>query len=155
MEEIPVAPSGLTHLQIHEYKHKLLLIKLNLASTIRPRWYLIKVDLDITLSLLPTTSTNGTYYYVFLTKHPNNIHKSDKFWRWWLEWNNYSLCKDINIIIYGQRVLIRPKQTPYIPIYSMGRQTVTNQLSVFQAVPPYSPWTFQILEHQQIQSNVA
>ena len=38
MEEIPISPSVLTHIQIQESKHKLLFIKLAPVSTGRPLW---------------------------------------------------------------------------------------------------------------------
>ena len=93
MEEIPVDPSGLTHLKIQESKHKLFFVKLTPVSTLRPRWYLINFYLDITLVLYPTTPPNRTHYCVFLTKHSDNIHNSYKFSQWWTEWNEYSRCK--------------------------------------------------------------
>ena len=53
------APDGLTHLQIQESKHKLFFIKFTPVSTLRPRWYLIQVELDRTLALYPVTPKNG------------------------------------------------------------------------------------------------
>ena len=76
IEEIPFSPAVLTHLQIQESKHKLLFIKFAPVSTIRPFWCLVQVDLDITLDLYPDTPPNNMHYYVFLAKHPNDIHKS-------------------------------------------------------------------------------
>ena len=104
IEETPFDPTGLTHLHIQESKHKLLFIKFTPVSTLRRRWYLIQVDLD--------SPPNGIYYCVFLAIHPNNIHKSDKFNKWWTEWHKYSQCKDTNNIIYGQRVFILINKTP-------------------------------------------
>ena len=80
-EKIPVALAGLTHLKIQEYKHKLLFIKFAPVRTLRPRWYLVQVDLDSTLTLHPATPPNCMYY---------NIHKSNKLSRWWSEWHKYS-----------------------------------------------------------------
>ena len=62
IDEIPFAPAGLTHLHIHDSKYKLLFIKFTPVSTLRPLWYLIQVDLDITLDMYPNTPPNGTYY---------------------------------------------------------------------------------------------
>ena len=115
IEEIPFSPAVLTHLQIQESKHKLLFIKFAPVSTIRPFWCLVQVDLDITLDLYPDTPPNNMHYYVFLAKHPNDIHKSYWFVRWWLEWYNYSRYKDTNDIIYGRRILIRTKKILIAP----------------------------------------
>ena len=117
MEEFPFSPDGLNHLQIQESKHKLLFIKFTLVSTLIPPCYLIQFYLYITLALNPATPPNVMYYYFFLAKHPNEIHKSDKYSQWWLKWHDYSWCKDINDIIYGRRVLFRPNKTPEISRY--------------------------------------
>ena len=90
MEEFPFSPDGLNHLQIQESKHKLLFIKFTLVSTLIPPCYLIQFYLYITLALNPATPPNVMYYYFFLAKHPNEIHKSDEYSQWWLEWHDYS-----------------------------------------------------------------
>ena len=79
IEEIPIAPDGLTHLQIQDSKHKLFFIKFTLVSKLRPHLCLIKVDLYSTLALYPSTPPNSIYYCVFLAKHSDDIHKSDEF----------------------------------------------------------------------------
>ena len=112
IEEILFSPARLAHLHIQESKHKLLFIKFIPVSTLRPCWYLIQVYLDSTLDMYPVTTPNVTYYCVFLAKHPNDIHKSNKFSRWCPECHKYSRYKDTNDIIYGRYVIIRPNQTP-------------------------------------------
>jgi hypothetical protein len=56
--------------------------------------------------------TNGKYWCMFLAKHPEDRKKSDEFSRWWPEWYRYTLCKDTDDVIYGNRILIRPSSNP-------------------------------------------
>ena len=47
-----------------------------------------------------------------LVKHPDDIRLSDELSRWWPEWYKYTRCEKTNVIIYGDRINIRPSVTP-------------------------------------------
>ena len=57
-------------------------------------------------------AVNGQYYGSFLAKHPNDSKKSDEFSRWWPDWYEYTTCPTTGTVIYGDRILFRPGQTP-------------------------------------------
>ena len=110
MKEPTTTPSK--HEDIIQSKDKLFFIKFTPDRTMRPRWYLVQVDLQSTEEINPTAQENGKYWCMFLAKHPGDKKKSDKFSRWWPEWYRYTRCKDTNDVVYGDRILIRPSTNP-------------------------------------------
>ena len=78
----------------------------------RPKWYLIQVDMDATLEANPQVRTTGIYYCNFLAKHPNDMNKNDEYSRFWPDWYEYTKHSTTNIIQYGKRILFPPHQTP-------------------------------------------
>ena len=112
------------HEDIMASKDKLFFIKFTPDRTMRPRWYLIQVDIQSTEEVNPMMQTNGKYWCMFLAKHPEDRKKSDEFSRWWPEWYRYTLCKDTDDVIYGNRILIRPSSNPDSTKFcSMGNAT--------------------------------
>lgn len=91
---------------------KLFFVKYTPAGTMRPRWYLVQVDLVSTAELNPNWKETGKYFCVFLARHPTDKDKSDEFARWWPDWYRYSRCKVSQDIVYGDRVLFRPSVIP-------------------------------------------
>ena len=61
IDNIPVAPAGLTHLQIQELNKKLFFIKFTPVIKLWPHWYLIQVVLDSNLAMQPITPKNCMY----------------------------------------------------------------------------------------------
>jgi hypothetical protein len=92
---------------------RLFLVSYRPAGTLRPRWYLVQVDLP--QSLLDPASlacaTDGRYYCHFLGKHPDDASLPDPPSRWWLLWHRFSTAAD-GSIDFGSRVLFNPATTP-------------------------------------------
>ena len=49
---------------------------------------------------------------MFLATHYKDINKSHEFSRWWPEWYRYTRCKETGVIIYGDRMHIKPSNNP-------------------------------------------
>ena len=105
-----VLPSD--HNSIQLSKDKLFFVKFTPDRTMRPRWYLIQVDLQDTMDINPLMINKGRYWCIFLAKHPGDNVKSDEFSRWWPEWYRYTRCKTTQTIVYGDRILVRPNSNP-------------------------------------------
>ena len=115
IEQLDTPPSMDTtslHDTIITSNDKLFFIKYTPSGTMRPRWYLVQIDLISTAELNPKWKETGQYFCVFLARHPTDKDKSDEFARWWPDWYRYSRCKRTNDIIYGDRVLFRPSVIP-------------------------------------------
>jgi hypothetical protein len=83
-------------------------------GTLRPRWYLVAVDLDCSLRD-PNSSncrTTGQFYVHFFCRHPTDRSSSDACARWWPEWHRYTRDPADDTLLYGDQVLFRPNQTP-------------------------------------------
>jgi hypothetical protein len=83
-------------------------------GTLRPRWYLVAVNLESSL-LEPASSaccSSGTYCVDFYCRHPDDRALSDACARWWREWHRYSTDPADGTILFGDQVLIRPGQSP-------------------------------------------
>ena len=63
--------------RIKKSKEKLFFISYIPEGTLRARWYLIQVDLDLTFKNNTAHKFNHQYYCVFHTKHDSNKNKSD------------------------------------------------------------------------------
>jgi hypothetical protein len=100
------------HELLTQSNQTLLFIQYTPNETLRPRWYLVNVDIAATTELNPNFSTNHRYFCSFLAKHNADRNKSDECSRWWPDWYEYSRCDITNEIIYGKRVLFRPNQLP-------------------------------------------
>lgn len=106
----------MNHLELHatieKSKDKLFFVKYIPAGTMRPRWYLVQIDIIATKELNPQWQCNRRYFCVFLARHPADKSKSDEFARWWPDWYRYSRCETTQQIMYGDRVLFRPSVIP-------------------------------------------
>jgi hypothetical protein len=92
---------------------RLFFISYTPADTLRPRWYLIQVDLAQS-ALDPSSAshaTSGTYYCHFYAKHPDDTPLPDTTSRFWPIWHRYTTSND-GILDYGLRVLFTPTTTP-------------------------------------------
>jgi len=78
----------------------------------RPRWYLIQIDMISTAELNPQWEETGRYVCVFLARHPTDKDKSSEFVRWWPDWYRYKACKQSQEISYGDHALFRPSVIP-------------------------------------------
>ena len=110
---VPLLTAASLYAAIESSSDRLFFISYRPANTLRPRWYLIQVDLPQSLcdpaSL--ACSTNGRYYCHFLSKHPDDASLPDPTSRWWLLWHRFSTSSD-GIIDFGDRVLFNPATTP-------------------------------------------
>jgi hypothetical protein len=88
-------------------------------GTLRPRWYLVAVNLDCSQHQ-PASATcrhSGIYAVDFYCRHPDDRTSSDACARWWREWHRYSLDPNDATIIFGDQVLFRPNQNPSADTY--------------------------------------
>ena len=92
---------------------KLFFICYLLPGTLRPRWYLVQVDMDCTAQdpLSQRFLTTGQYYVHFQRRHVDDTACSDLTSRWWPIWHEYTTGTD-DIIDYGKSVNIRPHIIP-------------------------------------------
>ena len=58
---------------------KLFFVQYTPAGTMRPRWYLIQIDMISTAELNPQWAETGQYFCVFLARRPTDKDKSDEF----------------------------------------------------------------------------
>jgi hypothetical protein len=54
------------------------------AGTLRPRWYLVQIDLPQSLSASPACASDGLYYCHSLGTHPDDTSLPDPARCWWL-----------------------------------------------------------------------
>ena len=82
-------------------------------GTLRPRWYLIQVDLSQSSNDTRTAShqTNGLYYCPFHSKHPDDLYLPDPTSRYWPLWHHFTTAAD-NVLEFGKRILFSPSVTP-------------------------------------------
>jgi hypothetical protein len=83
-------------------------------GTLRPRWYLVSVNLECSLSNPASADchTSGTFAVDFYCRHPDDRSSSDACARWWREWHRYSTDPTDGSLIFGNQVLFRPNQHP-------------------------------------------
>ena len=84
-----------------------------MANTIRPRWYLVQIDMECTARdpLSQNFIVHGRYYVHFQRRHFDDLACSDLTSRWWPIWHEYTTADD-DIIDYGKSVNIRPHVIP-------------------------------------------
>ena len=118
IEEIPISDPVVSTTARNLYElltqsnQTLLFIQYTPNETLRPRWYLVNVDIVATTESNPNFRTNHKYFCSFLAKHHADHNKSDECSRWWPDWYEYTQCDTTQQIIYGKRVLFRPNQIP-------------------------------------------
>jgi hypothetical protein len=91
----PTLPSQL-YVDITTSVDRLFFISYTNLGTIRPRWFLIFVDLPQT-ELDPRCTNHiedGVYYCHFLHRHPDDKSEQDQDTRWWPEWHQYTKNTD-------------------------------------------------------------
>jgi len=110
---IPTIPSTAAALStaISLSQDRLFLISYRPAGTLRPRWYLVQVDLPQSLSASPDCASDGRYYCHFFGHHPDDTSLPDPTRRWWLLWHRFTTTASDNIK-FGERVLFNPATTP-------------------------------------------
>ncbi len=126
-EPAPTAnlPPSSLHQKILDSTDKLFFIMYTPPSTLRPRWYLVQVDLELTDTANLQPEASGKYQCAFLAKHPGDSNKqSDDRSRWWPDWYAYSRDPSTNEIIYGRRTLFRPNTTPDSSKYILWADTI-------------------------------
>lgn len=84
-------------------------IKYTPENTIRPKWFLVKADMDSTAAEKCHPQVTGNYYCVFYCRHPRNSALSDERSWLWPEWYRFEYnTRNPDKIIYGDQILIRP-----------------------------------------------
>ena len=120
-DSIPTPPSAHTdttlqnstfHSSILTSQDKLFFIKFTPEKTLRPRWYLISVDLESTEFVNINYLEDFTYWCVFQARHPSDKHLSDEYARWWPEWHRYHKDSVTGDIVFGDRILFQPSRIP-------------------------------------------
>ena len=81
------------------------------AGTLRPRWYLVQVDLPQSRLASALCASNGRYYCHFLGCHPDDTSLPDPPSRWWLLWHRFTTLSD-DSVEFGSSVLFNPATTP-------------------------------------------
>ena len=99
---------------IEDSTDRLFFVQYTPPEALRARWYLVAVDLPLTLD--PDTNCGnpaitGRYYVHFYARHPNDSDLSDPSARWWPEWHAYSTDPS-GTIDYGDRILFFPHVVP-------------------------------------------
>jgi hypothetical protein len=92
---------------------QLFFISYRSPGTLRPRWFLVQVNLASTL-LNPRTvdhPTTGTYYCPFFGQHPDDAALPDHASRFWPLWHRFTTSAD-GIIDYHERILFTPPTLP-------------------------------------------
>lgn len=97
---------------IDDSTDKVFFISYTPTNTLLPRWYLAQVDLKSTADLKLNPAATSQYWCVFQARHPSDATKSDEEACWWPEWYRYHVNPTSSAVVYGDRVLIRPDQTP-------------------------------------------
>ena len=83
---------------------KLFFIKYTPAYEVRPRWFLVQVD----LSQSDTQDNSTTYFCTFFQRHPKDKVFSDNFSRWWPEWRELLWNKSNTSYSYGKSFVCSP-----------------------------------------------
>jgi hypothetical protein len=81
------------------------------AGTLRPRWYLVQVDLPQSLDASANFASDGRYCCHFLGRHPDDTSLPDPSSCWWLLWHRFTISSD-DVIEFGARVLFNPITNP-------------------------------------------
>jgi len=98
-----VSPSDF-HLKVTASTDKLCYVAYRGADTLRPKWYIVQIDLDDS-----NECSEGKYFVNFLQCHPTDAHKSQDLARWWPDWYEIEWTdKTKTSFDYGRPVLLRP-----------------------------------------------
>jgi hypothetical protein len=108
---LPPATGAALHTAISLSSDRLFFVSYRPAGTLRPRWYLVQVDLPQSLSASPAYASDGLYYCHFLGTHPDDTSLPDPARRWWLLWHRFTTTASDDIE-FGDRVLFNPNTTP-------------------------------------------
>jgi hypothetical protein len=110
---VPITPTTGTalHAAILLSVDRLFFISYCPAGTLRPRWYLVQIDLPQSLEASPDCISDGRYYCHFFGCHPDDASLPDPASRWWLLWHRFTRSSD-GTIDFGTRTLFNPATTP-------------------------------------------
>ena len=147
---IPLQPQTL-YSDIQASKDKLFFIQYIPAGTIRAKWYLVQVDMELTMADKNCNPMQGIFQCSFLAKHAKDQKKSDERSRWWPDWYSYKICSQSQEIIYGKRVQIRPSVTPDSSKYILWA-TALNLTS--QSTFIHGPFNFNNISSTQRAQNM-
>ena len=90
--------------RIKQSKDKIFFVSYIPEGTLRARWYLIQVELNLTFKTNPAHKFNHKYYCISNAKHDSNKKKSNEYSRWWPGWWTYTIDPSSNIHICQQRI---------------------------------------------------
>ena len=111
--ECPLPPADPSfHGTLCDSNDKLFFIRFTPEHTMRPRWYLIEVDLESTPFVNKNYLQDFTYWCVFQARHPSDKNLSDEYTCWWPEWHKYHRDSISGDIVFGDRILFLPSSIP-------------------------------------------
>ena len=105
---------------------KLFFIAYAPATVMRKKWYLVRVDFDMSAQdpLSRDFATSGVYYVEFLAKCSSDSKQSDSLARWWLEWRKFKTLPGGDIDLEPRRTEFRPNRTVNLAEYTPFGDTV-------------------------------
>jgi len=86
---------------------KLFFIQFTPANTLRPKWYLVQIQID----QHSIDDAPGMYFCTFFQKHVRDIQLPDNMSRWWADWRELDWTTD-DSYEYGKRILFQPRNKP-------------------------------------------
>jgi len=95
------------HQNLQSSTDKLLFIQFTPANTLRPKWYLVQVQMDQHTQ----DDAPGTYFCTFLQKHTRDAQLPDNISRWWADWRELEWTNE-DSYEYGRRILFQPRNKP-------------------------------------------
>jgi hypothetical protein len=109
----PATPTTGPHLfdAITASSDRLFFVSYRPEGTLRPRWYLVQIDVPQSFIASPDCDSTGRYYCHFLGCHPDDVSLPDPPRRWWLLWHRFTTTA-ADDIEFGDRVLFNPATTP-------------------------------------------
>jgi len=86
---------------------KLFFIQFTPTNTLRPKWYLVQVQMD----QHSAGDAPGTYFCTFFQKHIRDLQLPDNMSRWWADWRELKWTSE-DSYEYGKRILFQPRNKP-------------------------------------------
>jgi len=106
--------------QLQDTTHKLVFVKFTATDTMQARWYLVRVDFD-----LSDNKEKGEYFCTFFQKHPNDATLPDNRARWWPEWRELEWDASNEFFEFGRRILFGPSSKPDTNKYGLFGTDIT------------------------------
>jgi len=97
--------------KLKESVNKLCFIAYRGANTLKPKWFLVQVDITDDA----TAKDDGVYFVNFFRCHPSDEHKPHDCARYWPDWYEIVWTDSRRVSFdYGKPILVRPSRKPNI-----------------------------------------